>query len=295
MEEENKIESVSTEEPSAVQPETTPVEPAGNAETPAPVENTQPEVKGTPEKPQYTDLEKAQYSFHRQFSKQKAKYEKMLSDRDEQFKQMADRLDRLEHPEKYAPKTRDQFETDDDFINSLVDDKVQKILAQKLEEYQKQEDEQKKQTELEGRYKSIVDENVSKLYSDEAALKDYHEKLDNALADGLGDLIDADEQLSRYIMMSPLGPKIMYEFATNMQTVDNFFKEGVTPLDRQFLIRDLERNLASQPVIPPVPTAAPQEPPKPAVPVVGKPGINRETPQKDIFHDKDAMREFLRR
>ena len=94
--------------------------------------------------------------------------------------------------------------------------------------------------------------------------------------------------------MSPLGPKIMYEFATNMQTVDDFFKEGVTQLDRQFLVRDLERKLASQPVIP-AQTAAPVPPTPPAVPVVGKPGINRETPQKDIFSDKDAMREFLRR
>ena len=298
MEEQENIEtSVSTEQPSASVPETTPVENAAPAEPAAQVENPNGvDDKGTQqvEKPQYTDLQKAQYSFHKQFSKQRARYEKQLADRDNQLREMMERLERLEHPEKYAPKTRNDFQTDDEFINHIVDGKVEALLKQKLEDYQKQEEENRKQTELESKYKTRVSENVAKLYADEAARKEYQSVIDTALSEGLGDVLDQDADLSRYIMLSPLGPKIMYELASNEESVESLFGEGVTPLERQFKIREIEARLAQVPAAPAAPTAVQTpEPPKPVV--MGQPGKTHGTPNKDIFSDTNALREFLRR
>ena len=298
MEEQENIEtSVSTEQPSASVPETTPVENAAPAEPAAQVENPNGvDDKGTQqaEKPQYTDLQKAQYSFHKQFSKQRARYEKQLADRDNQLREMMERLERLEHPEKYAPKTRNDFQTDDEFINHLVDGKVEALLKQKLEDYQKQEEENRKQSELESKYKTRVSENVAKLYADEAARKEYQSVIDTALSEGLGDVLDQDADLSRYIMLSPLGPKIMYELASNEEAVESLFGEGVTPLERQFKIREIEARLAQASAAPAAPTAVQTpEPPKPVV--MGQPGKTHGTPNKDIFSDTNALREFLRR
>lgn len=298
MEEQENIEtSVSTEQPSASVPETTPVENAAPAEPAAQVENPNDvDDKGTQqvEKPQYTDLQKAQYSFHKQFSKQRARYEKQLADRDNQLREMMERLERLEHPEKYAPKTRNDFQTDDEFINHIVDGKVEALLKQKLEDYQKQEEENRKQSELESKYKTRVSENVAKLYADEAARKEYQSVIDTALSEGLGDVLDQDADLSRYIMLSPLGPKIMYELASNEEAVESLFGEGVTPLERQFKIREIEARLAQAPAAPAAPTAVQTpEPPKPVV--MGQPGKTHGTPNKDIFSDTNALREFLRR
>lgn len=298
MEEQENIEtSVSTEQPSASVPETTPVENAAPAEPAAQVENPNGvDDKGTQqvEKPQYTDLQKAQYSFHKQFSKQRARYEKQLADRDNQLREMMERLERLEHPEKYAPKTRNDFQTDDEFINHIVDGKVEALLKQKLEDYQKQEEENRKQSELESKYKTRVSENVAKLYADEAARKEYQSVIDTALSEGLGDVLDQDADLSRYIMLSPLGPKIMYELASNEEAVESLFGEGVTPLERQFKIREIEARLAHAPAAPAAPTAVQTpEPPKPVV--MGQPGKTHGTPNKDIFSDTNALREFLRR
>lgn len=301
MEEQEQIEtSVSTEQPSAAVQETTPVENTAPAENAAPVENHNVEVenKGAqPEKPQYTELEKATYSFKKQFAKQKSKYEKQIADMQRAWEE---RFDKLEHPEKYAPKTRADFETDDDFINHLVDDKVQAILSQKLADYQKQEEEDKKQSEIENQYKTRVTDNVAKLYPDEATRKEYQEVVDNALKDGLGDVLEQDSELCQYIMLSPMGPKLMYELASDINAVDSLFAEGVTPIARQFKIREMEARLAAQ--VPP-PPAAPTAPtavqtqqttsPKPVV--VGQPGKAKETPTKDIFADPKALRDFLRR
>jgi hypothetical protein len=308
MASEEIVESVSTDENSAVQPENTPVEQVETAETSTSVENNnvapqQENVtdKGTvtEQKPQYTDLEKAQYSFHKQFSKQKAKYEKQLAERDSQMKELMARLDKLENPAKYAPKTRDQFDNDDDFINDLVDTKVQAILAKRLEEYQKQDEEKQRQNEIETQYKNRVNDAVSKLYPDDASRAKYQETIDSALQDGLGDVLEQDEDLCKYIMLSPVGPKIMFELASNIDSVDSLFGEGTTPISRQFKIREIEAKLMASPA----PTAVPNnqtpavEQPKPKeVKVVGQPGKQVGTATKDdIFSNDEALIEFLRK
>lgn len=306
MASEEIVESVSTDENSAVQPENTPVEPVETAETSTPVENNNVPNENvtdkgtvTEQKPQYTDLEKAQYSFHKQFSKQKAKYEKQLAERDSQMKELMARLDKLENPAKYAPKTRDQFDNDDDFINDLVDTKVQAILAKRLEEYQKQDEEKQRQNEIETQYKNRVNDAVSKLYPDDASRAKYQETIDSALQDGLGDVLEQDEDLCKYIMLSPVGPKIMFELASNIDSVDSLFGEGTTPISRQFKIREIEAKLMASPA----PTAVPNnqtpavEQPKPKeIKVVGQPGKQVGTATKDdIFANDEALIEFLRK
>lgn len=296
MEDQEQIETVETVENSAAPQESAPVENAAPAETAAPVEkpNDVVENKGVqPEKPQYTYLERAQYSFKKQLGKQKAKYERQIA---EMQKAWEARFDKLEHPEKYAPKTRADFETDDDFINHLVDDKVQAILAQKLEDYQKQEEEDKKQSEIENQYKTRVTDNVAKLYPDEQSRMEYQQAVDAALKDGLGDVLEQDSDLCQYIMLSPMGPKLMYNLATDIQAVDALFAEGVTPIARQFKIREMEAKLAAQPApAPAAPTAVQTQTPPVRPAVVGQPGKTTGAPPRDIFHDKEAMREFLRR
>lgn len=299
MDEQENIETgVSTEQPSAVEQENTPVEQAAPAETATPVEkpNEVVENKGVPPKPQYTDLEKAQYSFHKQFSKQKAKYEKQIAERDEQLKQFAERLEKLENPDKYRPKYRDDFKTDDEFINHLVEERFNAQWQKTLQEYQKQEAERQQREETEKQYREHADENAKRLFTTEESLADYREKVNDAIEAGLGKLIESDMDLAHYIILSPMGPKIMYELATNDDSVAALFGDGVTPIMRQFKIREMESKLAAAPVAPaPAPTPAPTavQPIKPAV--VGQPGKTTGTAQRDIFHDKDAMREFLRR
>ena len=243
--------------------------------------------------------DKMTYSFHKQFSKQRAKYEKQLAERDSQMKELMARLDKLENPAKYAPKTRDQFDNDDDFINDLVDTKVQAILAKRLEEYQKQDEEKQRQNEIETQYKNRVNDAVSKLYPDDASRAKYQETIDSALQDGLGDVLEQDEDLCKYIMLSPIGPKIMFELASNIDSVDSLFGEGTTPISRQFKIREIEAKLMASPA----PTAVPNnqtpavEQPKPKeIKVVGQPGKQVGTATKDdIFANDEALIEFLRK
>lgn len=228
-----------------------------------------------------THEQKMQYSFRRQLGKQKAKYEGQYSQLQTQYNELLDRLDRLEHPEKYQPLNRQQFQDDDSYIDALVQQRFDNMWNQRLQEAQQRYSEQARQEQEVQAYKSRQDENVKKLFKTPEAEKQYRDAIAVALQNGLGELVDSDREIAQYIMRSDLGPKILYEFATNPKEVENLFNEGVTEMDRQFKIRELENRLRS-------------EINKPAMPVVGKPGMGAETKPGSIFDSDDSILAYLR-
>lgn len=250
----------------------------GNLQQAAEVETEQNE-KGSSER---SKLEQASYSFRKQLAKNKQKYETRYNDLQSQYNDLLARLDKLEHPEKYQPLNRAQFETDDDYINKLVEERFNNVWQAKLEEAKKQYETENKQNEEINAYRSRADENVKKLFKTPESEKQYRETIAKALNDGLGELVDTDKEVAMYIMRSDLGPKILYEMATNPKIVEDMFGEGVTEMDRQFKIRDLENKLRTAMITP-------------AAPVVGKPGINQAQPDRgSIFDSDDSILNYLR-
>lgn len=236
--------------------------------------------KGQPRKT-YSKEEQAAYSFRKQLGKQRAKYENQYGQLQEQYNQLLQRLDKLENPDKYAPLNRGQFQDDDSYIDALVQQRFDNMWNQKLQEYQQRYQEQSRQDQEVQAYKARQDDNVKKLFKTPEAEKQYKDAVATALQNGLGELIDSDKDVAQYIMRSDLGPKIIYEFATNPQEVEKMFNENVTEMDRQFMIRDLENRLRN-------------EVNKPAVPVIGKPGIGAETKPGSIFDSDESILNYLR-
>ena len=236
--------------------------------------------KGQPRKT-YSKEEQAAYSFRKQLGKQRAKYENQYGQLQEQYNQLLQRLDKLENPDKYAPLNRGQFQDDDSYIDALVQQRFDNMWNQKLQEYQQRYQEQSRQDQEVQAYKARQDDNVKKLFKTPEAEKQYKDAVATALQNGLGELIDSDKDVAQYIMRSDLGPKIIYEFATNPQEVEKMFNEGVTEMDRQFMIRDLENRLRN-------------EVNKPAVPVIGKPGIGAEAKPGSIFDSDESILNYLR-
>ena len=250
----------------------------GNLQQAAEVETEQNE-KGSSER---SKLEQASYSFRKQLAKNKQKYETRYNDLQSQYNDLLARLDKLEHPEKYQPLNRAQFETDDDYINKLVEERFNNVWQAKLEEAKKQYETENKQNEEINAYRTRADENVKKLFKTPESEKQYRDTIAKALNDGLGELVDTDKEVAMYIMRSDLGPKILYEMATNPKIVEDMFGEGVTEMDRQFKIRDLENKLRTAMVTP-------------VAPVVGKPGINQAQPDRgSIFDSDDSILNYLR-
>lgn len=229
---------------------------------------------------EYTPEERAAYSFRKQLAKQREKYEKNYVPKD-QYEQLLQRIEKLENPEKFQPLNRQQFQDDDSYIDALVQQRFDNMWNQRLQEAQQKYSEQARQEQEVQAYKSRQDENVKKLFKTPEAEKQYRDAIAVALQNGLGELVDSDREIAQYIMRSDLGPKILYEFATNPKEVENLFNDGVTEMDRQFKIRELENRLRS-------------EINKPAMPVVGKPGMGAETKPGSIFDSDDSILAYLR-
>ena len=236
--------------------------------------------KGNPKRT-YSKEEQAAYSFRKQLGKQRAKYEDQYSQLQQQYNALLERLDRLENPDKYAPLNRSQFQDDDSYIDALVQQRFDNMWNQKLYEAKQRYSEQAKQDQEVQAYKSRQDGNVKKLFKTPEAEQQYKQAIGTALQNGLGELIDSDKDVAQYIMRSDLGPKILYEFATNPKEVEKMFNEGVTEMDRQFMIRDLENRLRSEIT-------------KPAMPVIGKPGVQAEAKPGSIFDSDDSILNYLR-
>lgn len=260
-----------------------------NSQTETPAEETAQQTvseernvdeKGNPKRT-YTKEEQAAYSFRKQLGKQRAKYEDQYSQLQQQYNALLERLDRLEFPEKYAPLNRGQFQDDDSYIDALVQQRFDNMWNQKLYEAQQRYSEQAKQDQEVQTYKTRQDGNVKKLFKTPEAEQQYRQAIGTALQNGLGELIDSDKDVAQYIMRSDLGPKILYEFATNPKEVEKMFNEGVTEMDRQFMIRDLENRLRSEIT-------------KPAMPVIGKPGVQAEAKPGSIFDSDDSILNYLR-
>lgn len=243
-------------------------------------ENVNTDEKANQGHREYTPEERASYSFRKQLNKQKAKYEGQYNNLQAQYNELLERLNRLENPDKYAPLNRGQFQDDDSYIDALVQQRFDNMWNQRLQEAQKRYQEQAQQDQEVQAYKSRQDENVKKLFKTPEAEKQYRETIGIALQNGLGDLIDSDKEIAQYIMRSDMGPKILYEMAMKPDIVSEMFSDNVTPMDRQFKIRELENNLRASMV-------------KPA-PVIGKPGIKSQASAGSIFDSDDSILNYLR-
>ena len=299
--------NVDTVEESAASTESTAVEPSEEAgvvadNSPSEVSNEveNPDVNSNIEKAnktqrQYTDLEKAQYSFHKQFARQNAKHKQEIANLRAEFdKRLAEEIDKVKNPAKYAPKTRKDFEYDDDYVKYLANEQVNAALEAKIAEYQKQQEEEQRQAQVDEEYRNMLDKTVKSIYNTPEAEADWRAKVNEGMKAGLGSLIDGDQDLSNYIIFSPVGPKIMYELATNKKTVQDIFTIGMTPDghaiprspgDRMRKMEELAERLSRTDINNIRTNVQPVKP-------IGRPGINKEV-KKDIFSDPKALLDMM--
>ena len=237
---------------------------------------------------QFSHEEQMTYSFKRQLAKQRSKYEKQIEDLKRQWEE---RFDKLENPAKYAPKTRKDFEYDDDYVKYLANEQVNAAIEAKIAEYQKQQEEEQRQAQVDAEYRNILDKSVKSIYNTPEAEADWRAKVGEGMKAGLGAVIDSDQDLSNYIIFSPIGPKIMYELATNKKAVQDIFTIGTTPdgraiprssSDRMRKMEELAERLSRTDI------NNNRQPAKP----IGKPGINKEV-KKDIFSDPKALLDMM--
>ena len=243
-------------------------------------EEPEPKKEQKADKSQFSDLEKAEFSFKKQLGKQKQKYESILADQKKAFASLQERLDKLENPDKYKEKFRENFQTDDEYIDYIVQQRMNKILDEQNEKAMKDREEETRAEEA----REFIDKNIETCFTTDEARTDYFNTVKAAFDEGLQELMDKEKYVAEYIMRNPNGPRILYELAKDKEKVRQIYSQG-DPMSRLFELKMIEREILTKP-------AADKANPN-LQKAIGKPGISKET-TADIFSSKDDLKRFIR-
>ena len=232
-------------------------------------------------KREYTDLEKAQYSFHKQFARQQKKFDKQIAEMKAFYENQLN-----ERPPKPAPKTRADFPYDDDYVKYLVGEQMNAFMNQKMEEYNRQMEAQQKLAQEEQMLREKAERNIARMFPDETERNAWKSTVKTAINGGLGTKLDADEnkEIANFILYSPIGPKALYELATNKELADEILDEDLSVQEKKYMLDELVYKVMANTNKIVNTNPQPVQTPK----AVGRPGVN-VSPIKKPWDSKEGL------
>ena len=240
----------------------------------------------------YSHEEQMTFSFKRQLAKQRTKHEQEMA---EMRKLVESLQDRSNNPDKYRPKYRDDFNTADEYIDYRSEQKFNKLMEEQRAKEEKAAKEKSDFDAMTNYYRERAQKHINTLYPTDEAKSHYKEVVDKAFNDGLGDLLDKDENVSNFLMRRPYGPAILMAIAESPnEYLDRLYSDPyMSSSDRIDELRDIEheiiKKLEQAKKEEQIKTEnVNQEQPK----VVGKPGISTQT-KRNIWDDEKALNAFL--
>lgn len=268
-------------------------ETAGNTQ-----ETGDPARKQPKDTSMYTKAEKAEHAFKRQLAKQREKYESSIAELTGSFqgsieeikKQVAELKESKKAPEPV--KTRADFTDDDSYIKYLTAQGVQEELSKRDEKSAKEAEEQKRQQEQEAIFQRQQQEVQEKFtdycrsaFSEPQRYQQFSARVDKALKNGLGEILDNAPAVRDYIFSHADGPVILDEMLTNRESFVRVMQNAGNPIDAAVEMRDLLREVRDRAK---APTVAPTQ-----MPHLGKPGSSTGgaygSPGSNLRSDDDII------
>ena len=275
----------SQEDPEKQSTETQQEQPQEHQEQPQeqPVETQQQEQPQETQKPAKPDLstlskeEKAQHAFQRQLAKQKEKYEASIQELTGNFQKQIDELKttmKKQEPKKVL--TRDMFDTDDEFIRALADERVKEIMEGRDEEAKKKEEERKQAEAEQARIQQQLAEqantfkaNCSACFTDENERTAFEAQVSKATANGLAEVLDQAPTVREFVFTDPDGPRVLNAMLSDKGAFMRVMGRAGNPMACIIEMHDMARELKA----PQVQQVQQEQPaPKPVMPHMGKPG-----------------------
>lgn len=234
--------------------------------------------------------EKAEHAFKRQLSKQRERHEAEIKDLKDTFqKQFDDLKNSLKQPEPL--KTRADFPLDkggdDAYIKYLANQQVNEIMAERDKKASEDAAEKARQQEEETRQQQVRDEmtrsfsaNSHAAFKDDASFNAFSAKVNTALANGLGEVLDSVPVVRDFVFRNPEGPIVL----DKMLSSEGAFRKVMSQTDPTMMII-AAHELAREQEPAPAPAPAPQ------VVHMGKPGARSVSSEAgSMFNsDKDLL------
>lgn len=248
----------------------------------------------------------AEHAFRRQLNKQKQKYEDQIRSITEGFnKQIEDLRGQISGLKPKEPeKTRNDFETDDEYIDYLTKKRVDAILAERDANAKKAADEEAAEKKEQDAANAEVMErrnafnaNVDEAFGhDQARHVTFNKRLAYCMERGLGEILDKVPLAANFLMNHPRGPLVFEKILSDKNMFSRAFNERMLdPMDIYYELRRIDEELkvaSAQPNNQGNPLANPVN----RTPHMGRPGKQggNDAGEPDIFSNRDAMLHYLR-
>ena len=266
-------------------------------EEPKPTEDKPAEPQPKPDLSKFTKEQKAEHAFQRQLAKQKEKHKaEMDAQREELRKEFQAQIDEIKKSvAKEEPvKTRNDFETDDEFIDYLtqrgVDKRMAQIDADNAKAKAEADAKAKEEAEAAEQRQQVADyfnTNAKQTFGDGYA--EFEKTVQKGVANGLADVLDEAPSVRDYIFSNPNGPAVLNEMLLNKESFVRVMRLAANPMDAVIECHELAREIASR-------KAEPVHPSVPKMPSIGKPGAGGSTrTAPDVFSDDQALIAMVRK
>lgn len=305
---ENKSEEWSHEAPAEWSKPGEPIT-AKEDDKPAEEEEEQPKEEPTEEQPKeepqpkpdlskLTKEQKAEHAFQRQLGKMKEKHKAELDEQREsmrkEFQQQLDEFKKSFQPKEDVVKKRDDFESDDEYIDYLtqrgVDKRMAQIDADNAKAKAEADAKAKADAEVAEQQKQVAEyfnTNARNTFGDQ--YEEFEKTVQKGVANGLADVLDEAPAVRDYIFSNPNGPAVLNEMLQNKDSFVRVMRLAANPMDAVIECHELARELSSR-------VAEPAPAPTPKMPNLGKPGAGGSTrTAPDMYHDDASLIDFVRK
>lgn len=254
-----------------------------------------------PPKPDLSTLskeEKAQHAFQRQLAKQRSKYESQIQAMHESFQKQFDdfRNEFKKSQPKEAPKTREDFESDDEYIKYLVksqnDDyraELDAKNAKEAEEKAAKDREQQEYMEQQQALAGTFQDNCRSTFADSESYGAFAAKVNKGISNGLGEILDNAPAIRDYIFGNPNGPLVLNEMLSSKESFVRVMRNAGSPMDAVIEMHEIAKEINGKKNAPVDPAEQ-----KARMPKLGKPGAKSGSAKTGVFGSDRDIINFIR-
>lgn len=240
------------------------------------------------DKSKFSDKEKMEYSFRKQYAKQEGKFRSQL----EQLQKELQELKKGKEPKI----TRDNFESDEAYADWKLEQKAQELFEQQQNKLK----EESNAIQMIERQKGEVVNKVKSLFETPDELKLYNDMVKFAMDNGFEDALKHDngKDIKKFIDNSPIGPRVLQhligfpdKFNEIFNMDDSIDKKVELKLLEKELLHDIQMKKSKKPSNIDNKEMTNKEPVKP----IGKLGVHGLGNGKQGDFSLDKIREIVKK
>lgn len=250
-----------------------------------------------------TKEEKAEHAFKRQLAKQKDKYESQIKQMHDTFQKQFDdfRNEFKKSQPKEPPKKRENFASDDEYIQYLVktqNDAERAELAEKqakeAEAKAAKEREEQEYAEQRQQLSDNFQRNCRAAFQDEQSYGSFAAKVNKGLANGLGELLDQAPAIRDYVFSNQNGPAVLNEMLSHKESFIRIMQTAGNPTEAIIEMHELARELKNKAATPVETQVEPKAETPKSMPHIGKPGAKSGGAKTSVFGSEKDLINFIR-